>query len=244
MSIPSYNRPVTSPGFDRYEKTNQNFDYYCPGTKYGSLIVSEQDSYIIRNRDVLTYQLAEMFNRNLPEFIHNGEYISKGIININKQQMFEQLKKYDSLFSNILPKDYNRYIGSSLVVDYVVWTYENMLNVTTSGRANILGYRLRYYIPKRVPLCSIKAITYAVYKDLMDRFICYSYWVNPDINNPDALDAVDFIISNSCRRKVRGKRVSTLSNKMNWATKTLNSDIFLAINGINPKTGDSLNLYK
>lgn len=222
MSIPSYNKFVRSPGFDRYEPTNSFFDYYSPGTVFGGIEVTDQASYVIREEQVLTCQLAEMFNRNLPEIVCNGEYISKGIININKQHMYEYLHNYNKHLPIPQPKDANRYIGDIGVVNYIVWKFVNNLDIYTNGGGQILGYRLRYIFPPKLAMYPIKAITTILYKNLRDHIICYSYWINPD---PEGSNAIDVIISNAVFHRPKNKSSRTISSYMNYITRRINSDI-------------------
>lgn len=222
MSIPSYSHFRNSPGFNRYEPTKSYFDYYSPGTEFGGVKVSKKGSYIIRDETVLTCQLAEMFNRDLPEFVYNGEYISKGIININKQHMYEYLHGYNKNLPIPLPKDANRYIGDIGVVNYVSWKICNALTVSTNGGGQILAYRFRYIFPEDCGVYPIKSVTSVLYKNLQDHIICYSYSPSP---NSFCSDAIDIIISNATYRKLNGKRGKTLSSFMNYTTSRINSDL-------------------
>ena len=227
--IPSYNHIVTSPGFDRYQPTNSYFDYFSPGTVFGGIKVSEKGSYVIRSEDVLACQLAEMFFRDLPEIVYKGEYISKGILNIDKMHMYKYLHDYNKnspIPSS--PNDANRYVGNQAVVNYVCWKITHALSVAANGGGQILAYRFRYVFPAECVFHPIKVITNTLYKNLKNYIICYSYFYNPLPSNTDR-DGLDVIVSNAPFRPIKGKKHRTLSSFMNYTTDKINSDLEYAV---------------
>lgn len=239
MSIPSYNHFYNYPIYDRYERrTGMNLDYYSPGTKFGTTTVNELGSYVIRCEEVLYCQLLEMFNRDQPDIYSQGEYISKGVINIDKKHMFEYLHQYNKNFVIPSPGEYNRYIGDTPTINYIHWKFTHSLAISTNGGGKIYAFRLRYTFPANNPLYSIRAVTWALYKNLMDHIICYSYWYNPN-----GSDAIDIIVSNAPFRKLKGRRRKTLSGVMNYVTSNLNSDIDLALRLTNPRNYNKLKVY-
>ena len=223
----SYNRMINKPPYYRFQRTGGNFDYFSPGMNYGSIHLNNvQDSYVIRDEYILTMQLAEMFNRELPEILFNGEYISKGIINVNKQRMYEYIYKHDMNFWIPDPKNANRYVGDINVVNYIVDLFRNDLQKFTRGGWDILGYRFRYIFPKKCVIYPIRQVLNTLYQDLKFRIICYSYFINP---NPEFSNAVDIIVSNAPYRKLDTKKSKTMSSYINYTTSKINEDLEYAI---------------
>jgi hypothetical protein len=219
--IPSYHRFVNSPGYDRYQPTHSYFDYFSPGTKFNTTIVTEQESYVIKDIEVLRCQLLEMFNRDLPDILYNGEYISKGVININKMHMYEYLNQCYGYIQIPDKNNANRYLGDMNVINYICWKFNKALEINSGFKGQILGYRFRYIFPNECPFHPIKIITNTIYRNIKEHIICYSYFINPDPNRANALDV---IISNAPYKR-KHKRNKTLSKYMNYTTIRINNDI-------------------
>jgi len=221
----------------RLEKCNGYFDFYYP-QNYGQYkdVYTPEDYYVIRDLDLLKYQLYEIFaNPYIPDIRWKNKYISKGILHFNQDNLYNII--VPRLTPDIiLPPKKDISIFSQVATDYIADTFYNNLMDSTEGMGNIIAYRMRYIMPPYLAFIdakTVKTILWVISKDIMQFSVAYAYVPFTEYS----ATAVDFIIANGPYNKharLHGKH--TLYNYMYELPRVINSDLELAINNINPKT--------
>jgi len=229
----------------KLEPTGMPFDFYCPSNyKDYEGVYEPVDFYVIRDGDLLARELKELYTvPALPDFYWNGEYISKGIINFDREQMFKYIfKKHPDIIP--MNGENNRYID--LCSEYIADSMYSYVHTGTID-GDILAYRMRYVFhpAKHVFFPNdVRALTWLFYKHLMNYTTAYTF--TPLYQSGIGVATFDVIISNGTRHpggyNNHNKRVRTLYNYMTYMPRTINSDITSVVFGINPKTEGKLSL--